>query len=519
MGFELPPLPSFQTNIPQPQNPVEQYGKMLQLKSLMGQQQLQPYQLQEAQQKTQQNDLALQQQQLEMQSQQAMVKAWSDPKFLGSFTGTDTAKTSGVGFDPDAMTKSLVSHGVLPKDALALTNQFVERSQKLGEIAKNDAQAGEANATIRAKTLKEVGDALGAIQSKPVDQATEALDAFKQKLVRDPKAFPGMTQDELAHLNSMELGHLGAAGGMLQLEAQMNDFHKGQAEAAKAQQGVIPAGATMSPEMQGEGAKEVAVAKATQPLKIQTATAEAQAKQLMEGMTQPGYAFNPATGQTQLTDKTAYLQSGGKLQAFRSVGEKDVREDTMLTNRLGDVHQKVAEYEQALQKPVSDKDQSNIAALLGVDKTKLALHPGGELLGALKLEVPMDRIDAALNKENLANLSANARDQLVAYKNVREAMMGYKTVLSGSARGSDKSMDLLTDALPNPAITDSDFSSRSMGAFKQNLRIVGQGLPVLPGIKTPAQIEAEIAQGQNDQTKKAPLTPGAFDWNSMPQHQ
>jgi len=104
----------------------------------------------------------------------------------------------------------------------------------------------------------------------------------------------------------------------------------------------------------------------------------------------------------------------------------------------------------------------------------------------------MERLDAALNKENLKGLSANARDQLVAFRNAREAMMGYKTVLSGSARGSDKSMDLLTQALPDPSITDPDFSNRSLTAFKQNLHIVGQGLPELPGIKTPKQVESEV---------------------------
>ena len=178
------------------------------------------------------------------------------------------------------------------------------------------------------------------------------------------------------------------------------------------------------------------------------------------------------------------------MQAFRPVTEKDVREDTMLSNRLADVHQKIAEYDQALQKPVSEKDQGNIAALLGTQGAKL---------GAFGTEIPMDRVNAALNKENLKNLGPEARDQLIAYKNAREAMLGYKTVLSGSARGSDKSMELLTQALPDPAITDTDFSRRSLDAFKQNLRVVGQGLPDLPGIKSPRQIEAEVWGGKDNQ--------------------
>jgi hypothetical protein len=57
-------------------------------------------------------------------------------------------------------------------------------------------------------------------------------------------------------------------------------------------------------------------------------------------------------------------------------------------------------------------------------------------------------------------------------------------------------MELLDSALPNPAITDSDYSRRSLNAFRGNLRVVGQGLPQLPGIKSPQQIEDEVRQTQ-----------------------
>jgi hypothetical protein len=238
------------------------------------------------------------------------------------------------------------------------------------------------------------------------------------------------------------------------------------------------------------GFKAQQEAAATQPFKIQTAMAEARAKQLLEGLTVPGYAYDPATNTTKLTDQTAYLQAGGRLQGFRKIGEKDVREDTMLINRLGDVHQKLAEYQQTLQKPISAKDQGNMAALLGTQGMKL---------GAFGTEIPMDRVNAALNKENLQGLSAHARDQLVAYRNMRDALLGYKTVLSGSARGSDKQMELLDQAIPIPSITDPDFSKRSLDAFKQNLHVVGQGLPVLPGIKSPQQIEQEVQDNSDSQ--------------------
>jgi len=441
-----------------------------------------------------------------------MMKAWSDPKFLDKFTGTDAAQSSGMGFDPNGLTTSLIQSGVLPKDAMSMTQGMIERSAKIADTQKAIAQTGEANAGTRDKGMKILADKIGGVLDAPTAKAGDMLAALKQDLVKNPTAYAGVPKDDLAHVFAADLEHLPAMATLIGLDGKIADFHKSKFEAAKAAQGVIDPATGLSPEMQGEGKKEVAVAKATQPLKIQTAEIEAKTKQLMEGLAKPGYAFDPATGTTKLTDQTAYLQSGGKMQAFRPVTEKDVREDTMLTNRLGDVHQKLAEYEQSLQKPISSQDQSNIAALLGTDKLKAGLHPSG-LFGGVGLEIPTERIDAALNKQNLQGLSANARDQLIAFRNAREAMLGYKTVLSGSARGSDKGMDLLTQALPDPSITDPDYSTRSLAAFKQNLHVVGQGLPQLPGIKSPREIESEV-WGQ----KKNATAPGAFSWDNMPTH-
>ena len=292
MAFELPTMPNFNTTAPAQAaampSPLEQYGKMLQLRALAAntqqQQAMAPLQQQQAEQGVQASTLENQQRQLELDSQKAMMKAWSDPDFLKEFTGTDAAQASGVGFDPNALTSSLINKGVLPKDAMQMTAQFVDRSAKIADTLKAQAQTGEANAAVREKTLKQIGQALGAIQEKPVDQAQSALDAFKQKLIRDPGAFPGITKDEMAHLYAMDLGHMAAAGGLLQLEATMTDFHKSQAEAATAPQKVIPPGGGLSPETQQQVQKDVAVATnpQVQQGKINVATAEGQARANIE---------------------------------------------------------------------------------------------------------------------------------------------------------------------------------------------------------------------------------------------
>lgn len=282
MAFELPPLPSFQTNISQMPPALDQYGKMLQLKSLLGQQQMIPLQVQQQQEAVKQSQIQTQQEQLQMQSTQAMVKAWSNPDFLKNFTGTDKADASGLGFDPDGMTKSLISEGVLPKDALAMTQSFIERSQKIAETQKALAQTGEANAAQRDKGMHILAGKIGGILDLPAAKATDALAALKQDLVRNPQAYAGVPQEDLSHVYGADLEHLPAMATLLGLDARIADFHKAKAEAAKAAQGVIPEGGGLSADAQEKIQADVAARKAEQPLEIAKAVAQGQAVALMQ---------------------------------------------------------------------------------------------------------------------------------------------------------------------------------------------------------------------------------------------
>lgn len=281
MAFQLPPLPSFQTNIPQMPDPMQKYGQMLQLKSLLGQQQLQPLQVQEAQEKIKQSQMQTEQMQREQESQKAMVKAWSDPKFLDKFTGTDAAQSSGVGFDPNGLTGTLITQGVLPKDALAMTQSMIERSQKIAATQKDVAQTGEAKASQREKGWKSLADRIGGVLDAPSSKAGDMLAQLKQDLVHNHDAFAGVPQDDLAHVFSADLEHLPAMATMVGLDAKIADFHKSKAEAAKAQQGVIPEGGGLSPETKQQVAKEVAVATnpQVQAGKVALTKAEAEARQ------------------------------------------------------------------------------------------------------------------------------------------------------------------------------------------------------------------------------------------------
>ena len=217
----------------------------------------------------------------------------------------------------------------------------------------------------------------------------------------------------------------------------------------------------------------------TQPYRIQTAMAEGKARQLIQGMGESVYAFTPDGNRT-LMSKTEALQTPG-VKAMVPVTEKAIGDDILLNNRLTDVNQKINQYEQSLNgigSTISAKDQSNIAAIMGKQAFRI---------GAFGTEVPVDRLNAALDKENIKGLSDDAIKTLAAYYNARESLVGYNRVLSGSARGGEKQMELSLDTLPNPGTADARYAKESINQFKQNLQIVGQGIPIIPGVARPEQ--------------------------------
>jgi hypothetical protein len=294
MAFELPSgIPNFNVQQPQAPNLFDQYGKMLQLKQLIGDQKQQaimrPLQQQQAEQSVQAATLENQQRQQEVQSQQAMVKAWSDPNFLSSVTGSDAAKTSGVGFDPDAMTKHLVTNGVLPKDAMAMTQQFVERSQKIAATQKDIADTGAANANTRDKGMKILADKIGGVLDAPTAKAGDMLATLKKDLVQNPDNYAGVPKEDLAHLFQADLEHLPAMATMIGLDGKIADFHKAKFEAAKAGQGVIPDNGGLSPDSQQQVEKDVAVATnpQVQAGKVAVAKAEATAREQVQAQMLP----------------------------------------------------------------------------------------------------------------------------------------------------------------------------------------------------------------------------------------
>ncbi len=184
-----------------------------------------------------------------------------------------------------------------------------------------------------------------------------------------------------------------------------------------------------------------------------------------------GYAYDPHSGATVLTTRMEAGQRG--LQDFRKVSQKDIDNDRNISNRLSDVETKLNRYDAALSDHgLTEDDRSAIGKIIRSDKLKL---------GIFGVEVPVDQVNLWMRENRLGQLSDAGVKALAAYYNARESMSGYQRVLSGSSRGSDKTMELNIDALPKPTDT-ARFAKEAIQQFRENIPIMRRGLPVLPGV-------------------------------------
>jgi hypothetical protein len=358
-----------------------------------------------------------------------------------------------------------------------------------------------------------------AAQSRPQTQSTDPKEMYGQRLAFllrsgiDPSTDTQLQQiaqaqqdftakppaDTATAAKSAYMGIIGKmqAAGALPPDYLTSPQHLSAAIQAAGKKGVL----TPAEVQQGTGFMATYTTPAATAANVNVKIDASQAQQGRE----LGYAFDPRTQQT-VAATQADANSHG-LTAWRKVGENDIRQDTLLNNRLTDVTNKINRYDQTLQTPLSDFDKGNIAGL----QTDLKLDTSG-------ISVPFDRVNAALNSENLSNMSPAAKNRVIAYWNAREAMIGYQRVLSGSGRSSDKSLEMNLQTLPNPSMPE-DFSRNAIGQFKENLGIVTQGIPRIPGVQSPADVERQFQQPQYSVPSFGQFNQAAPEYNYDPRTQ
>jgi hypothetical protein len=207
-----------------------------------------------------------------------------------------------------------------------------------------------------------------------------------------------------------------------------------------------------------------------------TALAKAQLAALTQS-TKPGYAFDPATKQTILTTGGEARANG--YSAFRPVKEGDIRKDTQDTKVLNDVAVKVNNLTAASSALDQDQDQRNIIAqaITFADKDEQFR------IGAFGTQLPTAFLNALGNSGVMRGATQQTRDYVVALLSVRESAMGMQRILTGSARSNESQIAALQATLPGLE-PDSKLARQKVTAFAQNLDMLRQGLPKLPGVET-----------------------------------
>jgi hypothetical protein len=237
MAFQLPTQPNY--NIappPQPVSPLEQYGKMLQLKALSGQvqqqQQMQPLQVEEAQNTVQSQQLENQQKQIALKTLQAQNTYWSNPSQFQTSApqgGDQLAKLLGIADDDPVlgMVRGQMKAGVPGNAAIADAKATLDFRQN---AAKGTQEQQKVLDDAHAK-LQQIATPILA-ESDPAKKAA-LIEAARPGLAEwanfDPTIKPIVPQLNAQNFDAFA-NRLGAEQGALDLRAKSADLWKKELE-------------------------------------------------------------------------------------------------------------------------------------------------------------------------------------------------------------------------------------------------------------------------------------------------
>jgi hypothetical protein len=241
-----------------------------------------------------------------------------------------------------------------------------------------------------------------------------------------------------------------------------------------------------------------------------TALAKLQAQQqnnLIKSASAPVYAYEPTSKQTVLT--TMGDARNGGMQAIRGVKESDIRNDMHDTRVLNDVAVKA----NAVMDASAAMDSWNPAEKQAVANIlTTASKDSNWEVGAFGMRVPTASLNAMLNSDSMHALSPAARNYVIGVLSLRESAMGLQKVLTGSARANEAQINALQATIPGLEISG-NIVRQKLGAFTQNVDMLRQGIPRMPGIDVvPIKSMSTPQQGSVTQTTGT----SGFDWNRFP---
>jgi hypothetical protein len=130
-------------------------------------------------------------------------------------------------------------------------------------------------------------------------------------------------------------------------------------------------------------------------------------------------------------------------------------------------------------------------------------------VGAFGTQFPTGWFNSLLNSSNMGGASQLTKDYVVSVLSLREAAMGMQKVLTGSARANEAQINALQATVPGLE-TNSALARQKLAAFTQNVDMLRQGIPRMPGIDV-----VPIKAGNHAGTAQTTGAEG-FNWNSFP---
>jgi hypothetical protein len=233
MAFQIPEVPNLTVQQQPMPDMLQKYGQMMSLKNMASEQslrqQLAPLDVQEAQERAKQAGLQTELTQNQVNSQKAMMTAVASGA-LNKYAGSDAAP-DGTGFDaPGAYADLVTNHGVLPEHASQLVNTFQTIAKNNSEIRKNVSEAQQKTLDVRAASHEQMAEDIAGILKLPPEQQPQALANKQREYLAHP--LPGVDRADLAHFNQVDISHLPALAGILDLNDRIE---AAQAKASSAE--------------------------------------------------------------------------------------------------------------------------------------------------------------------------------------------------------------------------------------------------------------------------------------------
>lgn len=235
-----------------------------------------------------------------------------------------------------------------------------------------------------------------------------------------------------------------------------------------------------------------------------------QAGQIASGA-KTGYAFDPNTNQTVLTNPQEAAQNG--YQAFRPVTEANIRNDSHDIKILNDIAVKANNVTAAAGALDSSNTATGANYMFGATQREIIAQAIAAAdkdeqfrMGAFGTQIPTTWLNNILNSNVMKGATQQTKDYVVSLLSLREAAMGMQRLLTGTARSSESQIQALQSTLPGLE-PNSALARQKMAAFTQNLQMLRQGLPQLPGM-TVVPLQGDSQQVSPDlQRYLSPLSP------------